>query len=77
VRDITLKGDARSASGACPTLTFTVEGRTVYTTSDTDYRDGNCKDLLSNGRKDVKVMGTLMSDNRVRARRVTFDEDDD
>ena len=77
MRDITLKGDARSASGECPTLTFTLDGRTVYTTKDTEFRDGKCNDLLSSRNTDIKVMGTLMSDNRVLARRVDFDKDDD
>jgi hypothetical protein len=75
VSPITLEGRARSVNGTCPALTFTVDGRTVYTTSATDYKKGKCSDLTKGG-EDVEVKGTLMSDKRVRADRVTFDKDD-
>ena len=75
MREITLQGEPRSVTGSCPTLTFTLDGRTVYTTDDTDFKKGKCKDV-STTRKDIEVKGTLMSDNRVRANRITFGEDD-
>ena len=75
VGDITLDGKPRSVSGGCPTVTFTVGGRTVFTTRDTDYKKGKCGDL-SKDNKEVEVNGTLMSDGRVRAERVTFSKED-
>jgi hypothetical protein len=73
VSEITLVGEARTVSGTCPTLTFTVQTRTVYTTEQTMFSRGPCRDL-QNGRE-VEVRGMLMSDNRVRADRIRFEDD--
>lgn len=59
-------------SGSCPTLTFVVDGRQVYTTGDTGFKKGNCRDLR-NG-MEVEVKGMLMSDGTVRAQRVEEDD---
>lgn len=71
VRSIELKGRVSALDGSCPARTFTVDGRTVYTTSETRYDDGSCG-RLRNG-VEVKIRGTLMSDGQVRADRVEFD----
>ena len=73
VSEITLVGEAGTVSGTCPALTFTVQSRTVYTTEQTMFSKGPCRDL-QNGRE-VEVRGMLMSDNRVRADRIRFEDD--
>jgi hypothetical protein len=71
VRSIKLDGEAREVSGSCPTKTFQLENRTVYTTEQTAYERGDCDDLRNRARID-EVRGTLMSDGRVRAEHVKF-----
>jgi hypothetical protein len=75
VKEIELDGDVRSLGGACPTVQFEVEGRTVFTTASTKYKDGDCRRLRN--RREVEVKGWLLSDGKVRADRIEFDDDDD
>lgn len=70
--EIELDGTIAGLSGACPNLRFTVDGRTVTTDRETDFRDGRCSDA-QNG-EDVEVRGFPQSDGTVRARRVEFDD---
>ena len=72
VREITVEGEAQAVSGACPVLTFTTAGRSVYTTNSTEFSKGPCRNLVNGA--DVEVRGMLMSDNRVRADRVRFEK---
>lgn len=53
-------------------MTFTLQNRVVYTTEQTMFLRGPCRDM-QNGRE-VEVRGMLMSDNRVRADRVRFED---
>ena len=69
---IDLTGDVRNLAGTCPNLTFVVEGRTIYTTSATEFSRGSCS-KMRNG-DPVEIRGTLMSDGRIRADRVRFDD---
>jgi hypothetical protein len=69
---IDLTGDVRSLGGTCPNLTFIVAGRTIYTTSATEFSRGSCN-KMRNG-DPLEIGGTLMSDGRVRADRVRFDD---
>lgn len=71
--EITLVGEARTVSGTCPVLSFTLLTRTVYTTEQTMFSKGPCREL-QNGRE-IEVRGMLMSDGRVRADRVRFEDD--
>ena len=61
----------RTLGGTCPDLTFIVAGRTVYTTSATEFSRGSCN-KMRNG-DTVEISGTVMSDGLVRADRVRFD----
>jgi hypothetical protein len=72
VRAIELEGKVEAVSGSCPALTFRLEGHIVYTTSDTRWSEGSCKNLKN--KKKVELRGQLMSDQRVRADRVIFDD---
>ena len=60
-------------SGSCHTATFTLDGRTVYTTENTSFERGPCRDLTNN--QEVELDGVLMSDGRVRADRIRFEKD--
>lgn len=70
--EVTLLGEVRSIAGACPALTFTLQNRVVYTTEQTMFSKGPCRELQNN--VEVEVRGMLMSDNRVRADRVRFED---
>lgn len=74
VRAIELDGEARDVAGTCPNRTFTLDNFTVYTSAQTVYERGNCGDLRNRVDMDF-VRGMLMSDGRVRADRIRFDED--
>jgi hypothetical protein len=72
---ISLEGQVQSPSGACPVLTFSINGLQVYTSPDTDFSRGDCGDVR-NGR-DVDIGGVSMSDGRVRADKVTLKKNRD
>jgi hypothetical protein len=70
--EIRFDGKIGGLSGSCPNLRFTVDGRTVITDRETEFRDGRCSDA-QNG-EDVEVRGFPQSDGTVLARRVEFDD---
>jgi hypothetical protein len=72
VSPVDISGPISSVSGKCPAVAFDLEGMHVYTTADTQFAKGPCKDLKND--KKVRVEGWLMSDLRVRADKVTFDK---
>lgn len=65
VRAIELKGKVAGVSGTCPSLTFTLEQYTVWTSGSTTFKKGPCRDVKNGA--DVNVEGFLMSDGKVRA----------
>ena len=71
IRRIELSGRIGDVSGACPSIVFELRGRTVYTTSLTNFRKTGCG-KIDRG-TDLEVEGMEMSDGRVRADRVTKD----
>jgi hypothetical protein len=71
---ITLQGEVSGLTGACPAVTFTVDGRTVSTTDSTNYRGGNCG-KLSNG-DSVRVRGLPTLEGTVNATEIDLDDDD-
>ena len=71
IRQIELSGRIGDVSGVCPSILFELRGRTVYTTSLTNFRKTSCG-RIDRG-TDLKVEGMEMSDGRVRADRVTKD----
>jgi hypothetical protein len=68
VKSIQISGKAGAISGTCPTITFLLKEREVYTTPDTDFREIACA-KISKG-TDLEIQGMEMSDNRIRADRV-------
>lgn len=69
--DAEVEGLAGALSGACPTATFNVSGRTVRVGRDTTFRSGSCTDLRAGIR--VKVTGRRAADGSIDATRVEFD----
>jgi hypothetical protein len=67
---ITLTGDAASVSGTCPAVTFILEGRTVSTSSATNFRGGNCPRLKDG--EPVIVRGLLTLEGTVDATELEF-----
>ena len=67
---ITLTGSVRNVGGTCPDKTFRVDGRSVRTTSTTEYDDGDCGDIRNNA--SVRVTGIVGSDGVVTAEEVEF-----
>jgi hypothetical protein len=57
-------------SGACPTVTFTVEHRTVRTTAQTSINGGNCRDIKEKVK--VEVRGVVTSGDAVAASSITI-----
>lgn len=68
---VRLDGAASSVQGSCPNLTFQLEGRTVRTNGQTNFRRGSCGNLGSG--TDIEVDGFLRTDGSVDATRVTFE----
>ena len=62
-------------AGTCPALTFELDGYVVYTTPTTEFQRGPCKNVRNGA--EIEVRGFLMSDGRVRADVIRFDDDDD
>ena len=67
---VTVTGRIRNLSGSCPNRRFTVDGRDVRTTSDTNYDGGSCGDLRSN--TFVRITGIVGSDDILTATEVGF-----
>jgi len=57
----------------CPTVSLDVDGRTVITTSITNYSGGKCSDL-SNG-DSVTIEGEVAANSIVNATAITIDKD--
>jgi hypothetical protein len=71
---ISLAGTVSALTGSCPTLRFSVSGRTVTTDGDTSYIRGRCEQLSD--RDAVSLDGLLQADNTVTAQsiRITKNE---
>ena len=63
-----LKGAVAALSGTCPTITFTVSGVTVKTSSATRFEDGRCAGVQNNAR--VKIQGRRQTDGSIQADRI-------
>jgi hypothetical protein len=70
---IKVSGKVESLAGSCPALTFEVKNYRVYTSSATEFRRGGCRDVSK--RSDVVVEGFQQADGRVRAVKITIDDD--
>jgi hypothetical protein len=64
---VTLNGTVSNLKGSCPSLTFNLDGETVFTDPDTEFKDG-CA-VISNGTR-AKVEGEQAAGGRIYARKV-------
>jgi hypothetical protein len=62
---VTLSGKVTSISGDCPNVTYVIDGRTVVTSSDTDFQQGGCSSIKVG--RDVEVRGVELSNATIRA----------
>jgi hypothetical protein len=69
-----VKGIVAGRSGACPAITFSVNGTTIVTNGSTRIEDGVCGDI-QNGTQ-VEVKGTRQSNGTVLADKVDIDRPD-
>ena len=70
---IDLSGPAVLVLGSCPSINFILDGRRVFTNSDTKFR-GECRSIGTG--TPVRVEGRVQSDGRVRATDVRVREND-
>jgi hypothetical protein len=69
--EVELSGEPSGMSGSCPTLTFTLEGKTVTTGSNTRFRKGTCEEFKAATK--VEAEGTLTG-NTVAAKKVSIEK---
>jgi hypothetical protein len=62
---VTVKGTVSALSGACPTVAFTVSGKTIKTSAATGYGDRGCADVKNDVKADVA--GTAQADGSILA----------
>jgi hypothetical protein len=70
---IQLEGAVEGLAGSCPQVAFQLAGWRVETDSNTEFRDGRCRDL-SNG-DTVRVVGVVVPGGIVDADRLEFRDD--
>ena len=59
-------GTVTDVSGSCPSLTFSADGQTIKTTSQTRFKNLSCNDVARGGRK-VKGEGVTDSSGAIVA----------
>ena len=65
---IGIAGSVSGLAGVCPTVTFTLEGKTITTSTATRYDGGACSDLKNGAR--VKVSGATQANGSVAAQAI-------
>jgi hypothetical protein len=65
---IKLDGRVSGLTGSCPSLTFTLQGRTIRTNAQTEFKKGNCGKLANNDQVDVE--GVPQADGSILATKV-------
>jgi len=68
--EVGVSGAVSSLTGTCPTLSFTVGGKTIKTTASTSWGDKKCSDLKSGDQ--VGVAGTAQADGSILASKVKW-----
>jgi len=69
------EGAVSGVSGTCPSITFTLAGKTIRTNASTEFKHGPCSSIASGDT--VEVEGTLQTDGSVLAKKVEIEKDDD
>jgi len=65
---VTVKGAITGLGGTCPTLTFTLDGKTIKTSTATSYSGGGCADVKNDAK--IAVAGTAQADGSILAAQV-------
>jgi hypothetical protein len=65
---VSIVGGVNALGGACPSITFTLEARTIVTNASTIFGNGLCADVKNAIR--VEIVGTVQTDGRVLASKV-------
>jgi hypothetical protein len=66
---VTLNGTVSNLKGSCPSVTFTLDGETVFTDADTTFKGKDGCAAVANGTR-AKVEGEQAADGRVYATKV-------
>jgi hypothetical protein len=66
---VTLNGTVANLKGSCPSVTFALDGETVFTDADTSFKGKDGCAAVANGTR-AKVEGEQAADGRVYARKV-------
>jgi hypothetical protein len=77
---VTLEGRVSDATGTCPSRTFTVDRRTVRTTSETKITGGNCSELKNKAKVEVRGVasgGVVMASSVTIAEKAGKDDDEE
>lgn len=69
------EGAISGLSGTCPSIAFTLAGKTFRTNSSTEFKGGACS-ALANG-DTVEAEGAVQADGSVLAKKVELEEDDE
>lgn len=70
--DDEFKGLVAGLTGTCPVVTFTLNGRTVKTTTATRYEDGTCASVQNNAR--IEVHGRRQADGAIQADKIEIED---
>ena len=71
-KPVEFDGTINSLSGACPNVTFTVQGMTIVTDRSTDYAKSKCTDLRRG--RDVSGAGMRQSNGTIKATDIRVDK---
>lgn len=70
---VDFSGELSSVFGSCPNIGFAVDGMSVVTNNDTDYKKGKCDDLRRG--REIRGSGVRQPSGSVRATSIRFDKD--
>jgi hypothetical protein len=65
---VTLKGTVSNLTGSCPTVAFSLGGRSIKTSASTTYGDRSCADVKHGST--VGILGTVQADGSILASEV-------
>jgi hypothetical protein len=77
-KPIELAGKVKTVSGSCPSLVLKVKDYEVFTSSATEFRNGQCTNIRTG--TEIVVQGVELPDRRIRAVKIRIksgDDDDD
>lgn len=73
--EVEVEGAVSVLSGTCPSITFTVAGRTIRTNSSTQFKGGACSAIAAGDT--VEAEGIVQADGSILAKKVEIEDDHD